>query len=118
MGTVQSLLFVPIYPYRMVQYGIPQEALSWILVKGMFLRYYFDVIEVTDRQQYNYILSASFGSAIAIAGIVIFFSLQWKEININWWGNDIVNAGCEGTPCTRLTLAKGEYFGPRIGEFH
>lgn len=49
MGAIQSLLFVPIYPYRMVQYGIPQEALSWILVKGMFLRYYFDVIEITDR---------------------------------------------------------------------
>ena len=63
-------------------------------------------------------LSASFSSAIAIAAIIIFFALQWTETTLDWWGNDVSFQGCEGTPCVLKHLSAGEYFGPRIGEFH
>lgn len=68
-------------------------------------------------EQYNYILSASWSSAIAIAAIIIFFGLQWSEIELNWWGNNVVSMGCEGKACTRFVLEEGGYFGPGIGEF-
>lgn len=68
--------------------------------------------------KYNYVLSAAFSSGVAIAAIVIFFALQMQHVSIDWWGNNVVAQGCEDTPCVRLTLADGEYFGPRMGEFH
>jgi len=71
------------------------------------------------RLQYNFVLSASWSSAIAIAAIIIFFGLQWTDKEIDWWGNTVSVEGCEGTAgCTRLHVAKGTYFGRRIGTFH
>ncbi|CAJ2510592.1 Uu.00g062170.m01.CDS01 [Anthostomella pinea] len=67
---------------------------------------------------YNFALSASFSSAIAVAAIIMFFGLQWSEIELNWWGNTVVSEGCEGDACTLLTVKEGEYFGPRYGDFH
>jgi hypothetical protein len=66
--------------------------------------------------KYNYVLSAAFSTAIAIAGVIIFFAVNYPDVDINWWGNDS-ESGCEATACTRLKLAKGEYFGPRIGTY-
>lgn len=63
-------------------------------------------------------LSASFSSAIAIAAILIFFFLQLPEIELRWWGNNVVEQGCEAEACVLKKVAPGEYFGPRIGDFH
>lgn len=83
---------------------------SWVYLKRHYLSFW---------SKYNFVLSASFSSAIAIAAILIFFFLQLPEIELNWWGNSVVEAGCEGkVPCVLKTVADGEYFGPRIGEFH
>ncbi|EMR68687.1 putative opt oligopeptide transporter protein [Eutypa lata UCREL1] len=84
------------------------------LFYGAVMRHY-----LSFWSKYNFVLSASFSSAIAIAAILIFFFLQLPEIELNWWGNSVVEAGCEGkVPCVLKTVADGEYFGPRIGEFH
>jgi hypothetical protein len=64
------------------------------------------------------VLSAAFSCGIAIAGIIIFFTLQWQEVELDWWGNSVVSQGCEGTACRLKTLEPGTYFGPRLGEFH
>jgi hypothetical protein len=70
--------------------------------------------------KYNYVLSAAFSSAIAIAAIVIFFALQWTDTSLSWWGNNVISEGCEGKACPKLNAsqAEGGYFGPRIGTFH
>lgn len=48
----------------------------------------------------------------------MFFALQISEIELNWWGNSVINEGCDGSgDCVRKVLPDGEYFGPRIGEF-
>ncbi|KAL4745887.1 hypothetical protein BDW72DRAFT_210933 [Aspergillus terricola var. indicus] len=66
--------------------------------------------------KYNYVLSAAFSTAIAVAGVVIFFAVSYNGFEVNWWGND-AESGCEAETCTRLTLDEGEYFGPRVGTF-
>ena len=66
--------------------------------------------------KYNYVLSAAFSSAIAIAGVIIFFAVSYNGYEINWWGNN-ADTGCEAKNCVRLTLPEGEYFGPRIGTY-
>lgn len=64
--------------------------------------------------KYNYVLSASWSAAIGISAIIIFFSVQYSgKVSVNWWGNEVSYQGCEDTACTRLTLPKGEFFGPR-----
>ena len=70
--------------------------------------------------QYNFVLSAALATGIAISGLVMFFSLQWPGIKIKWWGNTVSYQGCESnsSPCILYPLKKGDYFGPRLGEFH
>ncbi|KAG4417006.1 hypothetical protein IFR04_009847 [Cadophora malorum] len=106
------LLYGPLNwaPYSL-SYVWPAVPLGWfsmVFLKNRYLAFW---------SKYNYILSASWSSAIAIAAIIIFFGLQWSEIELNWWGNNVVSMGCEGQACTRFVLEEGGYFGPGIGEF-
>lgn len=98
-------------PYNMsyVWPSVPIAYLSWIYLKSRFLGLW---------SKYNFVLSAAWSCGIAIAGIIIFFTLQWTETEFEWWGNEIPYEGCEGKACTLKTLEPGEYFGPRIGNFH
>lgn len=69
--------------------------------------------------KYNYVLAGSFPAGIAIASLVIFFGLTIPKdgnLSIDWWGNNIVNAGCEGNGgCPYLTVEDGGYFGDAPG---
>ncbi|KAM7205191.1 sexual differentiation process protein 2 [Naviculisporaceae sp. PSN 640] len=89
--------------------AVPFAAFSWLYLKKRYLPFW---------SKYNYIVSAAFSCAIAIAGIVIFFGLQAWDIELKWWGNEVNNEGCDASgSCVLKTLPEGEYFGPRIGEF-
>ncbi|KAL1897982.1 hypothetical protein Sste5346_003837 [Sporothrix stenoceras] len=88
---------------------VPVSFFSWIFVRQRFLAFW---------SRYNFVLSASFSSGVAIAGIVIFFALQYNDIELDWWGNDVVAMGCEAKACTLKHLAPGEIFGPGVGQFH
>ncbi|KAF7536611.1 hypothetical protein G7Z17_g13018 [Cylindrodendrum hubeiense] len=97
-------------PYNMsyVWPSVPIAYFSWIYLKSRYLGLW---------SKYNFVLSAAWSCGIAIAGIIIFFTLQYNGDDFNWWGNDVAYRGCEDTACTLKTLKEGEYFGPRIGEF-
>jgi OPT family oligopeptide transporter len=82
---------------------VPIAWLSWIYVRGRYLSFW---------SKYNFVLSASFSAAIALAGVIMLFSVQWAQIEINWWGNTQPSVGCEGEPCLLQTLAEGERFYP------
>ncbi|PFH55729.1 hypothetical protein XA68_17705 [Ophiocordyceps unilateralis] len=97
-------------PYNMsyVWPSVPIAWFSWIYLKSRYLGLW---------SKYNFVLSAAWSCGIAIAGIIIFFALQYTGTDLDWWGNRIVETGCEGKACTLKTLAPGEYFGPRVGDF-
>lgn len=65
-----------------------------------------------EYQKYNFVLSAAFSAGIAISGIIMFFTVGWYNISIDWWGNSVTTLGCEGETCTLKTLADGERFYP------
>ncbi|KAJ7597542.1 OPT-domain-containing protein [Mycena floridula] len=67
--------------------------------------------------KFNYVLSAAFASAIAISAIIQFFAVEFKSVHVNWVGNTISYNGCDNAGCPLLKLAKGEHFGPGVGEF-
>ncbi|KAI1840281.1 hypothetical protein JX266_013500 [Neoarthrinium moseri] len=89
--------------------AVPIAWFSWVYLKKRYLAFW---------SKYNFVLSASFSSAIAISGIIIFFTVQWLQVELDWWGNSVTAQGCEDEACTLFTAAEGEYFGPRLGEFH
>ncbi|KAJ4859625.1 OPT oligopeptide transporter protein domain-containing protein [Trichoderma breve] len=72
---------------------------------------------VSFWSKYNFVLSAAWSCGIAISGIIIFFALQYTDVQFHWWGNMASDMGCEGKGCTLKHLAPGEYFGPRMGTF-
>ncbi|KAI4740640.1 OPT-domain-containing protein [Aureobasidium sp. EXF-12298] len=94
-------------PYNMA-YVWPQVPIGFIAMVWLKTRY------LACWSKYNYVLSASWSAAIGISAIIIFFSVQYSgNVSLDWWGNNVSSMGCEGTACTRLKLAKGEFFGPR-----
>ncbi|CAI4219716.1 unnamed protein product [Parascedosporium putredinis] len=99
-------------PYNMSYMwpAVPISWLSWIYFKKRFLGLW---------SKYNYTLSAAFSTAIAISGIIMYFTVEWYNVKIDWWGTEVNSRGCETTPCILHQLEDmTEYFGPRIGEFH
>ncbi|KAJ7861039.1 OPT-domain-containing protein [Mycena leptocephala] len=68
--------------------------------------------------KYNYITTTAFSAAIAISAVVIFFALQWPNVEINWSGNIRPFEGCDGAGCPLLPIPASGTFGPVVGEFH
>lgn len=92
-----------------------QKEIPCFLVKGKnhpWIGSINDMMLTCRYQQYNFVLSAAFSAGIAISGIVMLFSVQWAQIEISWWGNNQIAAGCEGTPCLLKELGEGERFFP------
>ncbi|KAH8694011.1 OPT oligopeptide transporter protein-domain-containing protein [Talaromyces proteolyticus] len=87
--------------------AVPISMLSMAYLKKRYLAFW---------AKYNYITSAAFSSAIAIASLLIYFILQSNGIELSWWGND-ADSGCEAHACARHILTGDEYFGPREGEW-
>ncbi|KAK1990115.1 OPT superfamily oligopeptide transporter [Colletotrichum falcatum] len=96
-------------PYN-IAYMWPAVLPGWLSMVYLRQRY------LAFWSKYNYVFSAAFSTAIALAGVIIFFAVSYHGLEINWWGNH-PESGCEATPCTRLKLAQGEYFGPRVGNY-
>jgi OPT family small oligopeptide transporter len=98
---------------------------SWPTVPvAYFFQIYVRKHHLAWWQKYNYVLSTAFTCGIAIAAVVTFFALQWKEISIDWWGNNIVSEGADawpGLPRLQPPDRPGSdkpYWGPGPGEFH
>ncbi|OLN90328.1 Oligopeptide transporter 2-like protein 3 [Colletotrichum chlorophyti] len=91
------------YSFSYAWPAVPIAWLSWIYVRNRYLAFW---------SKYNFVLSASFSAGIAIAGILMLFTVQWLGADISWWGNNQIGAGCEGKACTLKTLAEGERFYP------
>ena len=116
-------------PYNMsyVWPAVPIAYFSWIYLKTRYLGLWSKVCaplrnpitcKIADlRFQYNYVLSAAWSCGVAITGVIIFFSLQYTNVDLDWWGNQVSDQGCEHQPCLLKSLPKDGYFGPRMGEF-
>ena len=67
--------------------------------------------------RYNYILSAALDSGVAIALIVIFFSLQLPKdgVFIDWWGNTVYLNTADGQGVAYKAMPDAGFFGPANG---
>lgn len=72
-------------------------------------------------EKYNYILSSGLDAGVAFGGVIIFFAVQYKEKDVNWWGNLVSYSGVDGgvgqTSLKDPTTAPDGYFGLRSGSW-
>lgn len=80
------------------------------MVVGFGVNYYVRRHYEMWWQKYAYVLTSSFSCGIGIAGLVIFFAVQFKAVDINWWGNTVSYNGCDNDGCALLPI-------PEIGHF-
>lgn len=79
--------------------------------------YYIRRYKTSWWEKYNYVMSAALTGGMAMAGLIIFFAVQYHPVNLDWWGVNIVSGtidgGLDGSQGALLPdlPAKG-YFGP------
>lgn len=88
---------------------------------GFVFNYYIKKRYLAWWEKYNYILSSALATGVAFSAIIIFFAVQFKGYELNWWGNSVFQQGIEGGE-GQVTLldpstAPDGYFGLRFGEF-
>ncbi|KAG5360977.1 Oligopeptide transporter 2 [Yarrowia sp. B02] len=87
-------------------------AAAWLFIKKRYTEWW---------AKYTYVGVAGINVGNALAAIVIFFALQYTNVNLDWWGNDVSYAGQDGANGNQgpilKSLAPGEVFGPQPGHF-
>lgn len=121
--------------YRAVRYFQPVLIMGGFLIFAPYnLSYYTPslilcyIFMVYLRKQhtawwskYNYVLSGAMTAGVALAGVIIFFSVQYHPKPISWWGNNVMYAGLDGAGVAlkNATIeAPDGYFGPRLDTIH
>ncbi|RAH49978.1 OPT oligopeptide transporter family [Aspergillus brunneoviolaceus CBS 621.78] len=84
-------------PYNM-SYGWPA------LVVGFAVNYYAKRRWVGWWEKYAYVFTSAMSCGVAIAAIVIFFAVEYHEVDINWWGNEVSYVGCDDAGCPLLGM--------------
>lgn len=62
--------------------------------------------------KYNYILSASLDSGLAVSAIVIFFTVIFPGASLSWWGNNVNSNTVDGMGTPYKALPESGRFGP------
>lgn len=94
-------------PYNLGNFfgNVPVVLFSWGYLRKRFPQFW---------AKYNFVVAAAFPAGIAISAVVIFFALELPgsgSLNIDWWGNSVVGAGCDAG-CPLLDIPDIGYFGP------
>ncbi|PVF97003.1 OPT-domain-containing protein [Serendipita vermifera] len=110
-------IHIPIILSGPLNYAPYNLSHSWPAVPvAWFFQVYVRKHYLAWWQKYNYILSTAFDCGVAIAAIVTFFALQWADIYVAWWGNDVTNVGADAWPgMPLLPVPEVGYWGPETG---
>lgn len=90
------------------------------LIAAYFFMHFIKKRYLNWFKKYNYVLSGALTAGVAFSSIIIFFAVQYKAVNLDWWGNDVNNNGLDAQGPSLLdpaTSAPDGYFGPRVGDF-
>jgi OPT family small oligopeptide transporter len=85
---------------------------SWVIT-GFIFNYCIRRFHFRWWMRYNYILSAALDAGVAIAIVVIFFTLTLpKNVSIDWWGNNVWMKTFDAMGMPAIMLEPGQTFGP------
>lgn len=88
------------------------------LITSYFFMHYIRKHYFDWWSKYTYVLGGGLQAGVAFSAIIIFFAVQYKEKDVNWWGNSVSYAGVDGVgPALKDAAleAPDGYFGPRFG---
>lgn len=89
---------------------------------GVYLAFFFNVY-IRKRfpawwEKYTYVFCSAMNTGIALSAIIIFFALQYTNVNLSWWGNDVPFAGVDGAGGAGIVpLPDIGYFGPESANY-
>ncbi|QNP96307.1 Oligopeptide transporter 5 [Yarrowia lipolytica] len=74
-------------------------------IKGRYLAWW---------RKYAYVMEAAIVTGIALSGIIIFFSVQYNPKDLDWWGNNVIGDGVDGSgiPPNKKIPEDPGFFGP------
>ncbi|KAJ5677305.1 OPT oligopeptide transporter [Penicillium maclennaniae] len=62
-------------------------------IVGSVFNFYIKRHYLAWWEKYTYVLTSFFGAALAISAVIIFFAVEYHQVNFNWWGNTVSYAG-------------------------
>lgn len=100
----------------------PPYGLTYVIpgaIANFFSQFYYKRRHVRLWSKFNYVLSAGFSAGLVFSSIVIFFAVQYKNYDLNWWGNTVPYAGLDGAepPMKDVSLTPKGHFGPDPGHY-
>jgi len=84
---------------------------SWFAV-GAFFNWYIKRRKGAWWTKYAYVTSAALDVGLALSGIIIFFTLSYTGVKINWWGNTVYENTADGRLTPYRSIPEKGYFGP------
>jgi hypothetical protein len=87
---------------------------SWAIV-GLVFQFYLRRHRFMWWMRYNYILSLALDFGVALAAVVIFFTLVYpgEGQKLNWWGNTVYLNTADFNYTPLKTVPDGQSFGPK-----
>ncbi|KAK6945864.1 Oligopeptide transporter, OPT superfamily [Dillenia turbinata] len=79
---------------------------AWLLIGTIFN---FFVFRYRKRwwQRYNYILSAALDAGVAFMGVLLYFTVGLKNINLDWWGTQAEHCALATCPTAKGIVVDG-----------
>ena len=86
---------------------------------SFFSQFYLKKYHLRLWEKYNYVCDAAFSAGLVFSSIVIFFAVQYKQKDLNWWGNTVIYAGLDGEGLAKKDISQTSkgYFGPAPGHY-
>ena len=105
----------PLFVGGMLNVGPPYGLMYYTpgMIVSYFSQYWLKRHHLKMWERYNYVVSGALAAGIVFGGIIIFFAVQYKQVNLAWWGNDVVYAGADavGYPLKNISTVSKGYFG-------
>jgi OPT family small oligopeptide transporter len=128
-GVLNLVLFKPISWMKHVHPSLvmngmitwaPRNLSFWIasIYPAFIFMYWIKRYKTAWWEKYTYILQAALTGGVAFSAIIIFFAVQWKEVDLSWWGTNILDntrdGGSESLPplILKTELPATGHFGP------
>ncbi|GLA62264.1 hypothetical protein AtubIFM55763_003577 [Aspergillus tubingensis] len=101
-------VYIPLVFYGICDISPYNVTYAWCpMVVGFIFNYWIKRRWQAWWEKYAYVFTTAMSCGVAISAIIIFFAVEYKEVDLNWWGNEVSYAGCDNDGCTLLAIPEG-----------
>ncbi|GAA83881.1 OPT oligopeptide transporter [Aspergillus luchuensis IFO 4308] len=106
--SILRYVYIPLVFYGICDISPYNVTYAWCpMVVGFIFNYWIKRRWQAWWEKYAYVFTTAMSCGVAISAIIIFFAVEYKEVNLNWWGNEVSYAGCDNDGCTLLAIPEG-----------